>query len=262
MNDTETTACPSRLPWKKDKFTGPKPPLRPGHVSPFAPCILRKRTRNLASPQQHQCDGFATTLPCIRRHEGAVEAGSDAKSAPALPCGSNVHCDRGWILAGVPGNIAGGARAAGAIAAGGNGGTAGLHAKCVGARMGQMSISRNVKMASILRARAGAMTLVRPGRALSTPQAGLSVFLNTATILCAARAATARAGFFSGVRTIDRCPRHGSRWRPIPIKPCAIPSVRLPAFTQQHALQSVQRAQPIFRLQQCVLRSSSSSPVA
>jgi hypothetical protein len=92
MNDTETTACPSRLPWKNDKIAGPKPPLRSGHVSPFAPsCILRKRTRNPASPQQHLCDGFGTTLPCIRRHEGAVEAGSDAKSAPALASVSNVH---------------------------------------------------------------------------------------------------------------------------------------------------------------------------
>jgi hypothetical protein len=32
MNGTDTAACPPRLPWNTGKITGPKPPLRPGHV--------------------------------------------------------------------------------------------------------------------------------------------------------------------------------------------------------------------------------------
>jgi hypothetical protein len=31
MND-DTAACLPRMPWNKGKITGPKPPLRPGHV--------------------------------------------------------------------------------------------------------------------------------------------------------------------------------------------------------------------------------------
>ena len=49
MNDTETAACPPRLPWNKGKITGPKPPLRPGHVWAIrAKLHLEKRTRDLA----------------------------------------------------------------------------------------------------------------------------------------------------------------------------------------------------------------------
>ena len=49
MNDIETAACPSRLPWNKGKITGPKPPLRPGHVWAIrAKLQLEKRTRDLA----------------------------------------------------------------------------------------------------------------------------------------------------------------------------------------------------------------------
>jgi hypothetical protein len=49
MNDTDTAACPLRLPWNKGKITGPKPPLRPGHVWAIrAKLHLEKRTRDLA----------------------------------------------------------------------------------------------------------------------------------------------------------------------------------------------------------------------
>ena len=48
MKDTET-GCPPRLPWNKGKITGPKPPLRPGHVWAIrAKLHLEKRTRELA----------------------------------------------------------------------------------------------------------------------------------------------------------------------------------------------------------------------
>ena len=49
MNDTDTAACHPRLPWNKGKITGPKPPLRPGHVWAIrAKLHLEKRTRDLA----------------------------------------------------------------------------------------------------------------------------------------------------------------------------------------------------------------------
>jgi integrase len=49
MNDTDTAARPPRLPWNKGKITGPKPPLRPGHVWAIrAKLHLEKRTRDLA----------------------------------------------------------------------------------------------------------------------------------------------------------------------------------------------------------------------
>ena len=49
MNDTDTAACLPRLPWNKGKITGPKPPLRPGHVWAIrAKLHLEKRTRDLA----------------------------------------------------------------------------------------------------------------------------------------------------------------------------------------------------------------------
>ena len=49
MNDTDNTAGPPRLPWNKGKITGPKPPLRPGHVWAIrAKLHLEKRTRDLA----------------------------------------------------------------------------------------------------------------------------------------------------------------------------------------------------------------------
>ena len=49
MNDTDTAAFPRRLPWNKGKITGPKPPLRPGHVWAIrAKLHLEKRTRDLA----------------------------------------------------------------------------------------------------------------------------------------------------------------------------------------------------------------------
>jgi hypothetical protein len=49
MNDTETSAYPLRLPRNKGKITGPKPPLRPGHVWAIrAKLHLEKRTRDLA----------------------------------------------------------------------------------------------------------------------------------------------------------------------------------------------------------------------
>jgi hypothetical protein len=49
MNDADTSACPPRSPWNKGKITGPKPPLRPGHVWAIrAKLHLEKRTRDLA----------------------------------------------------------------------------------------------------------------------------------------------------------------------------------------------------------------------
>jgi integrase len=49
MNNTDTAACPPRLPWNKGKITGPKPPLRAGHVWAIrAKLHLEKRTRDLA----------------------------------------------------------------------------------------------------------------------------------------------------------------------------------------------------------------------
>jgi len=49
MNDTDTAACLPRLSWNKGKITGPKPPLRPGHVWAIrAKLHLEKRTRDLA----------------------------------------------------------------------------------------------------------------------------------------------------------------------------------------------------------------------
>ena len=49
MNDADTSACPPRSPWNKGKITGPKPPLRPGHVWAIrAKLHLEKRTRALA----------------------------------------------------------------------------------------------------------------------------------------------------------------------------------------------------------------------
>jgi integrase len=49
MNDTDAAACPPRLPWNKGRITGPKPPLRPGHVWAIrAKLHLEKRTRDLA----------------------------------------------------------------------------------------------------------------------------------------------------------------------------------------------------------------------
>ena len=59
MNDTDTAACPPRLPWNKGKITGPKPPLRPGHVWAIrAKLHLEKRTRDLAM--------FNLAIPSIR----------------------------------------------------------------------------------------------------------------------------------------------------------------------------------------------------
>jgi hypothetical protein len=59
MNDTDTAARPPRLPWNKGKITGPKPPLRPGHVWAIrAKLHLEKRTRDLAM--------FNLAIPSIR----------------------------------------------------------------------------------------------------------------------------------------------------------------------------------------------------
>ena len=59
MNDTDTAAFPRRLPWNKGKITGPKPPLRPGHVWAIrAKLHLEKRTRDLAM--------FNLAIPSIR----------------------------------------------------------------------------------------------------------------------------------------------------------------------------------------------------
>ena len=52
MNDNETPSTnsrPRRAAWNKGKLTGPKPPLRPGHVwSIRAKLQLERRTRDLA----------------------------------------------------------------------------------------------------------------------------------------------------------------------------------------------------------------------
>jgi integrase len=52
MNDTGPSSAgttPSRSAWNKGKITGPKPPLRPGHVwSIRARLQLERRTRDLA----------------------------------------------------------------------------------------------------------------------------------------------------------------------------------------------------------------------
>jgi integrase len=53
MNDStifpSSTTSLSRPPWNKGKMTGPKPPLRPGHVwSILAKLHLEKRVRDLA----------------------------------------------------------------------------------------------------------------------------------------------------------------------------------------------------------------------
>src|SRR5262249_56144011 len=52
MNDSNPSsqmARPRRLTWNKGKLTGPKPPLRPGHVwSIRAKLQLERRTRDLA----------------------------------------------------------------------------------------------------------------------------------------------------------------------------------------------------------------------
>jgi hypothetical protein len=59
MNDADTSACPPRSPWNKGKITGPKPPLRPGHVWAIrAKLHLEKRTRDLAM--------FNLAIPSIR----------------------------------------------------------------------------------------------------------------------------------------------------------------------------------------------------
>jgi hypothetical protein len=49
MTETNSTACVPRPAWNKGKITGPKPPLRPGHVWAIrAKLDLQKRTRDLA----------------------------------------------------------------------------------------------------------------------------------------------------------------------------------------------------------------------
>ena len=50
MNDNPSNAvAPDRPAWNKGKLTGPKPPLRPGHVwSIRARLQLERRTRDLA----------------------------------------------------------------------------------------------------------------------------------------------------------------------------------------------------------------------
>jgi hypothetical protein len=51
MNDSNLPSTPSanRLAWNKGKLTGPKPPLRPGHVWLIrAKLQLERRTRDLA----------------------------------------------------------------------------------------------------------------------------------------------------------------------------------------------------------------------
>ena len=48
-DDNPSNAAPDRLAWNKGKLTGPKPPLRPGHVwSIRARLQLERRTRDLA----------------------------------------------------------------------------------------------------------------------------------------------------------------------------------------------------------------------
>ena len=49
MKNTDVVALVPRQPWNKGKITGPKPPLRPGHVWAIgAKLHLEKRTRDLA----------------------------------------------------------------------------------------------------------------------------------------------------------------------------------------------------------------------
>src|SRR5262245_28426616 len=49
MNDPTSGACRPQPAWNKGKITGPKPPLRPGHVWAIrAKLDLQKRMRDLA----------------------------------------------------------------------------------------------------------------------------------------------------------------------------------------------------------------------
>jgi hypothetical protein len=77
-----------RRAWNKGKFTGPKPPLRPGHVWLIrAKLQLERHSRDLAlfnlaiegTRGTHQCearqDWFrAEAIGCVSRHERPKEA--------------------------------------------------------------------------------------------------------------------------------------------------------------------------------------------
>ncbi len=96
MNDSNLPSTPSanRLAWNKGKLTGPKPPLRPGHVWLIrAKLQLERRTRDLAlfnlaiDSKLRGCDLVALCVDerGAQRLRRRPRQRSPAKDGPACP---------------------------------------------------------------------------------------------------------------------------------------------------------------------------------
>jgi hypothetical protein len=97
MNDVNgSNAALDRSVWNRGKLTGPKPPLRPGHVwSIRATLHLERRTRDLAlfnvpsTGKLRGCDLVALRVDEWRRTDMRSTALTSARGKPVDPSGSS-----------------------------------------------------------------------------------------------------------------------------------------------------------------------------
>jgi len=95
-NSYSSNARPDRPAWNKGKLTGPKPPLRPGHVWLIrAKLQLERRTRDLAlfnlaiDSKLRGCDLVALRVDDVAPNGLQSTAPTCAKERPAGPFGSS-----------------------------------------------------------------------------------------------------------------------------------------------------------------------------